>query len=29
VGVTGAVTAHLTGEPEELLHLIAAQGSQK
>ena len=23
-GVTGAVTAHLTGEPEELLHLIAA-----
>lgn len=23
-GVTGTVTAHLTGEPEELLHLIAA-----
>jgi len=23
-GVTGAVTAHLTGEPEELLHVVAA-----
>lgn len=26
-GVTGAVTAHLTGEPEELLHLIAARAA--